>query len=202
MSHSTVNIFLGDGIIGELPNEHVHNIIIKFGTLKDIVKEGRKYIKTLPKDVKVNVILSAGTVFIERYTLRQMNYDSYSALSDKILANTLRPLTKLRSRISKRGGKLMVASILPQPWILDESKEDVIFLTQCYEDINSLIWDFNKESNVSTINLKQYVENKNNKKIIVKGYECKMKKFVRDRFNPDCTLKDSVRQKCFDLCKF
>lgn len=198
-----VKILGHDGLIGSNPdNKDIVELIIEDGKLPDICEKVLKYIKdNVDANVKPLVIISGGSFFLDSDEFSNAPVNFQQKLLNKVLESFEEVLNSTKQEVNLRDGVVSFASILPQRRIFNGTENDKFFLCQCYQRINSLIWDFNASSNISTPNIKEIIEykiirskgvKKNNK---IKGAE--QKKFSQVAFvdNDDYHFKPEIQKK-------
>ena len=202
-----VKIIGHDGLIGSVPKaSDIIELKVVDGKFKVICEKVIKFIEDNLSDACIPfVIISAGSFFLAEDEFLNAPKNFHERIKSEILQEFDEVSDKIYQVVKNRGGKIEIASILPQLKFFQLSTNDQQFFSGCYEDFNSRIWRFNKTNGLMTPNLKEFIEYKVQKsKKNEKGTNhrkdnklqgCFQKKFSKCHFTDDFHFNKEMQSK-------
>ena len=197
------HVFGSDDKFGRL-NNNIINVIIKNGTIDDIIQKVKQEVKSLD----CVVMLSVGNSIPTSLFGEMIHIDNF-----------MKSLNKFNEEVKSAGGKLVVTSLIPNPSETDPryAKSNAltlqIKLSNLYVELGNRIYKFNEENGNFTPHLKAYLEVKNiknrsgdideKKTYITDGNTPRtQKKMLRQCFCQNrVTIREDIKAKLRDLCE-
>ena len=142
------HVFGSDDKFGRL-NNNIINVIIKNGTIDDIIQKVKQEVKSLD----CVVMLSVGNSIPTSLFAEMIHIDNF-----------MKSLNKFNEEVKSAGGKLVVTSLIPNPSETDPryAKSNAltlqIKLSNLYVELGNRIYKFNEENGNFTPHLKAYLE--------------------------------------------
>ena len=197
-------VIASDGLIGTLPESEIHKIMylhVPDGNIEQVAEKAFEYIEG-NKNKKIVLLFSAGS--FNSFTFNSDDYfnapQSYlDTLLGELTSKTESVFVRLTNVLNNAEGKLVIATLIPLPFMLTLKKSDKKFMSSCYLSVNQIIREFNSKANVSTPFLREVVEYRRG--IIPDTNQRKFghKKFYVDDYHLNSNTQKKMMEKCVNI---
>ena len=200
-SDSSLKVIVCDGLIGNLPNgksDMIQYLCVPDGDITQVTQKAFEFIQDNPQK-KIMLLISAGS-----FNSFTFNKDEYSnapqCYLDKLLDNLkseyVNAFHKLTVQLAKCGGKLLISTLIPMPFMLDLEPQEKKFISDCFLSLNDVIIKLNKSAKVPTPFLREVVEYRSGFIPNTKQNKFGHKKHYVDKYH----LNSAAQQKMMDKC--